>query len=93
MQPEIDAGLLTDAAVGRCAQAMPGQKASVGVTGVIRSWNVTKAKATTWVNGHQAALSALKAALGKGTVVANGGQNPHTSGFSEFVGRHPVAFS
>jgi hypothetical protein len=29
----------------------------------------------------QAALSNLKAALGKGTVVANGGQNPHASGF------------
>ena len=66
---------------GGCAQAMPGQKASVGVAGVIRSWNVTEAKATTWINGHQAALSTLKAALGKGTVVANGGQNPHASGF------------
>eukprot|EP01050_Picozoa_sp_SAG11_P003462 SAG11_NODE_196_length_12778_cov_6.887767_2_plen_88_part_00 len=48
---------------------------------MIRSWGVTEAKATQWVNGHQAALSTLTAALGKGTVVANGGQNPHASGF------------
>ena len=62
------------ASMGGNDPAMPGQKASVGVAGVMKSWNLTEASAEAWVNGHQAALSALKKALGKGTLVANGGQ-------------------
>lgn len=62
------------ASMGGNDPAMPGQKASVGVAGVMKSWNLSEASAKAWVNGHQAALSTLKAALGNGTLVANGGQ-------------------
>ena len=61
--------------------AAPGQPASAGVKGVMTSWNVSKEKATGWINGHQAALARLTAALGEGVLIANGGRNKFASGF------------
>ena len=61
--------------------AAPGQPASVGVKGVMESWNVTKEKATGWINGHQKALLTLTQQLGEGTLIANGGANKFASGF------------
>ena len=50
----------------------------------MRSWNVSQAVATAWVNGHQRALDLLTAALEKsvdGILIANGGANKHTNAF------------
>ena len=69
------------ASMGGFDPAMPGQPASVGVAGVMKSWNVTKDKATGWINGHQKALASLTEALGDGVLIANGGRNKFASGF------------
>jgi hypothetical protein len=69
------------ASMGGFDPAAPGQPASVGVKGVMKSWNVTKDKAVSWINGHQAALKTLTRRLGDGVLIANGGRNKFTNGF------------
>ena len=72
------------ASMGGVDPAAPGQPPSTGVSGVMRSWNVSKATAVAWVNGHQRALDLLTEALQKsvdGILIANGGANKHTNAF------------
>jgi hypothetical protein len=48
---------------------------------IVREWNTTNETAQAWVKGHQNALTMLNAALGNGTLIANGGVNPNANGF------------
>ena len=44
-------------------------------------WNISDTKASSWMPAHDQALWTLNTALGKGTIIANGGLNALASGF------------
>ena len=44
-------------------------------------WNISDAKASNYITGHDQALWTLNTALGEGTIIANGGFNALASGF------------